>query len=83
LIPGVVDDLRMRIRNTQLPDRALGQAVAQGTGRDWPEGMPRYWAEEFDWQARERELNRFVHYRAEIGGAGVPRPGKPSRGRVW
>lgn len=28
----------------------------------------RYWADEFDWRAQERELNRFAHHRAEIDG---------------
>jgi len=29
------------------------------------------WAEDFDWRAQERKLNRFAHYRAQIDGIGV------------
>jgi pimeloyl-ACP methyl ester carboxylesterase len=67
----VLDDLRARIRATRLPEAAPGQPWAQGTDRDWLEGLLGYWAEGFDWRAAERELNRFAHYRARIGDAVV------------
>ncbi len=60
----VIDDLRARIRRTRLPEAAPGEPWAQGTDRDWLEGLLGYWAEAFDWRAAERELNRFAHYRA-------------------
>jgi pimeloyl-ACP methyl ester carboxylesterase len=48
-------------------------------GIGWDQGAERaylgrtldYWAEGFDWRAREAELNSFAHFRAEIDGAGV------------
>jgi hypothetical protein len=67
----VLDDLRARIRATQLPEAAPGQPWAQGTARDWLEGLLAYWAGGFDWRAAEQELNRFAHYRARIAGAVV------------
>jgi pimeloyl-ACP methyl ester carboxylesterase len=67
----VLDDLRARIRRTRLPGAAPGEPWAQGTDRDWLDGLLRYWAGAFDWRAAERELNRFAHYRARIGGAVV------------
>jgi pimeloyl-ACP methyl ester carboxylesterase len=67
----VLDDLRARIRATRLPEAAPGKPWAQGTDRDWLEGLLAYWAGEFDWQAAEQELNRFAHYRARIGDATV------------
>ena len=67
----VIDELRARIRRARLPEAAPGEPWAQGTDRDWLEGLLRYWADAFDWPAAERELNRFAHYRARIGDAVV------------
>src|SRR5215813_5857946 len=67
----VIDDLRARIRSTRLPEAAPGEPWAQGTDRDWLQELLGYWADAFDWRAAERELNRFAHYRAWIGGAVV------------
>ena len=67
--PAVIEDLRARVRHTRLPEAAPGERWAQGTDRDWLSGLLEYWAEGFDWQAAERELNAFSHYRAPIGGA--------------
>jgi pimeloyl-ACP methyl ester carboxylesterase len=67
----VIEDLRARIRSSRLPERAPGKPWAQGTDRDWLEGLLGYWADGFDWQAAERELNGFAHYRAQVGGTTV------------
>jgi pimeloyl-ACP methyl ester carboxylesterase len=67
----VIDDLRARLRNTRLPEAAPGGPWAQGTDRDWLQRLLGYWASGFDWPAAERELNRFAHYRARVGGADV------------
>jgi pimeloyl-ACP methyl ester carboxylesterase len=67
----VIEDMRARLRSTRLPERAPGEPWAEGTDRDWLEGLLGYWADGFDWQAAERELNGFAHYRAQVGGATV------------
>jgi Epoxide hydrolase N terminus len=67
----VIDDLRARIRHTRLPEAAPGEPWAQGTDRDWLDGLLGYWADGFDWQAAQRQLNGFAHYRARIGEAVV------------
>jgi len=67
----VIDDLRARIRRTRLPEPAPGEPWAQGTDREWLEGLLGYWADGFDWRAAERHLNGFAHYRALIGDAQV------------
>ncbi len=76
----VVEDLRARIRNTRLPDRAPGRPWEQGTDRRYLQSLLGYWAEVFDWPAQERELNRFAHYRAEIDGADVHYVHEQARG---
>jgi pimeloyl-ACP methyl ester carboxylesterase len=67
----MIDDLRARIRRTRLPEAAPGEPWAPGTDRAWLEELLGYWADGFDWRAAERELNRFAHYRARIGGTAV------------
>src|SRR5262245_7911532 len=81
----VLSDLRERIRNTRWPDQAPGPAWEQGTDLEYLRRVLAYWADEFDWRARERELNaanqfragldgvhiHFVHERAR-GGHGIP-----------
>jgi pimeloyl-ACP methyl ester carboxylesterase len=67
----VLDDLRQRIRRTRWPDQLPGVGWEQGTELGYVRELLTYWAEEFDWRAQERELNRLTHCRAEIDGLGI------------
>jgi pimeloyl-ACP methyl ester carboxylesterase len=67
----VLADLRARIRNTRWPDPAPGPAWSQGTDLAYLRDLLAYWADGFDWRARERELNAFAHFRAELDGVRV------------
>jgi pimeloyl-ACP methyl ester carboxylesterase len=67
----VLDDLRARIRSTRLPDQVPGVGWDQGVELDYLRRTLEYWADGFDWRARERELNSFAHFRAEVDGAPV------------
>jgi epoxide hydrolase len=59
-----LDDLRERLRRSRLFDSDLG----------WSAGVPTralrelvdYWAEEFDWRAVERRLNRMPQFEADV-----------------
>ena len=81
----VLADLRSRIRHTRWPDPAPGPAWEQGADLEYLRQILAFWAEEFDWQAQERELNSFHHFRAEIDGVRIhfvherarEGPGKP------
>jgi pimeloyl-ACP methyl ester carboxylesterase len=64
----VFDDLRARLARTRWPDPAPGEAWAQGTDIAYLRELLAYWADRFDWRARERELNAFEHFRAEVDG---------------
>ena len=81
----VLADLRTRIRNTRWPPAAPGAAWEQGADLAYLKELLHDWSDRFDWRARERELNRFHHFRAEIdsvsihfvherasGGRGIP-----------
>lgn len=60
-----IADLRERLRATRWPG---GVSDSGGVPLSQMREVVRYWLEEFDWQARERDLNRFSHFRAELGG---------------
>jgi pimeloyl-ACP methyl ester carboxylesterase len=66
-----LDDLRERIRRTRWPDELPGAGWDHGTDLAYLRDLLGYWAEGFDWRARERELNRLSHFRAELGGLGI------------
>jgi pimeloyl-ACP methyl ester carboxylesterase len=67
----VLTDLRARIRATRWPDPAPGGPWGQGTDLEYLRDLLAYWAEQFDWRARERELNRFDHFRVELDGVRI------------
>jgi pimeloyl-ACP methyl ester carboxylesterase len=43
----------------------------QGTELGYLRGLLGYWADGFDWRARERDLNRYPHFRVELDGIRV------------
>ncbi len=67
----VLDDLRSRLHNTRWPE---AEPVA-----DWTQGAPlayvqevcRYWADDYDWRAREAALNRFEQFMTTIDGLDI------------
>jgi pimeloyl-ACP methyl ester carboxylesterase len=67
----VLDDLRARIRATRWPDPAPGEAWGQGTDLAYLTGLLDYWADGFDWRAREAELNELDHLRADLDGTPI------------
>lgn len=66
-----LSDLRDRVRRTRWPDQVDASGWTYGVDRGYLRELLTSWAEEFDWRARERGLNRFAHYRAEINGLKV------------
>jgi pimeloyl-ACP methyl ester carboxylesterase len=68
---GELADLQRRLRATRWPDQ---EPVA-----DWSQGLPlayarelcRYWAEDYDWRAREARLNRFDQFKTTIDGVEI------------
>ena len=67
----VLDDVRSRIRATRWPDAIPGVGWDHGTDPDFLRRALEYWAEEFDWRAREDELNRHAHFRADVDGTRI------------
>ena len=53
---------------TRWPDPAPGEPWSQGTDLDYLRDLLAYWADGFDWRARERQLNRYDHRIADVDG---------------
>ncbi|ASO18724.1 pimeloyl-ACP methyl ester carboxylesterase [Actinoalloteichus hoggarensis] len=66
-----LDDLRQRLRRTRWPSNSPGPAWSQGTDADYLRGLVGYWADGFDWRARERELNRLDHFQVDLDGVPI------------
>jgi pimeloyl-ACP methyl ester carboxylesterase len=66
-----LDDLRERITRTRWPQPAPGAPWSQGVELDYLRDLLAYWADGFDWRARECELNRYQHRVAEVDGVQI------------
>lgn len=67
----VLEDLRARLRITRWPEAELVDDWSQGVPRQWLQEVCAYWAETYDWRAREAALNRFDQFVTELDGLDV------------
>jgi pimeloyl-ACP methyl ester carboxylesterase len=67
----VIMDLANRLRKTRWPDQSPAAAWEQGTDLAFLRELCAYWADQFDWRAQERELNRWEHFNADIDGVRI------------
>ena len=67
----VLADLKSRLRNTRWPEAELVADWSQGAPLNWIQDICRYWAETYDWRAREKALNRFAQFKTEIDGLDI------------
>lgn len=67
----VLDDLRRRLHATRWPDAELVDDWSQGIRLAYVRELCRYWADEYDWRAREAALNRFDQFVTEIDGVDI------------
>jgi microsomal epoxide hydrolase len=66
-----LDDLRARLRNTRFPAQLPDAGWDYGTELGYLRELVTYWAEQYDWPARQARMNAFDHFRTEIDGTGV------------
>jgi pimeloyl-ACP methyl ester carboxylesterase len=66
-----IDDLRDRLRRTRWPEAATVDDWSQGVPLPYLQGLCRYWADGYDWRAREAKLNALPQFRTEIDGLGI------------
>ena len=61
-------DLRERLGRTRWPEAECVDDWSQGIPLAYTRELTDYWANEYDWRAREAALNRFDHFTTEIDG---------------
>jgi microsomal epoxide hydrolase len=66
-----LDDLRRRIAAARWPDQIPGSSWVYGADVDTIKDLATYWADGYDWRARERELNRYPQFTTTIDGQRV------------
>ncbi len=64
-------DLRRRLNATRWPDAELVNDWSQGAPLAWIQDICRYWADGYDWRAREALLNRFDQFITPIDGIDI------------
>lgn len=67
----VLEDLDRRLDATIWPQTLPDAGWDYGTDVDALRALVDHWRHRFDWRAREAELNRFPHFRVELGEAMV------------
>jgi pimeloyl-ACP methyl ester carboxylesterase len=70
-VPAVLEDLRTRLRATRWPDAPEDAGWSAGTDLGYLRELVAYWADGFDWPAREAELNAISRFRVPLGGLGI------------
>ncbi|TDJ25839.1 MAG: epoxide hydrolase [Gammaproteobacteria bacterium] len=66
-----LDDLKRRLNNARWPDKETPDDWTQGIPLAYTQEICRYWANEYDWPAREALLNAFAQFRTDVDGLGI------------
>jgi pimeloyl-ACP methyl ester carboxylesterase len=67
----VLDDLRSRLARTRWPEAECVDDWSQGMPLAYTRELAAYWANGYDWRAREAALNRFDQFITEIDGLDI------------
>ncbi len=67
----VLDDLRQRLQHTRWPEQELVSDWSQGAPLAWIQSMCAYWADGYNWRARETALNRFEQFTTALDGLDI------------
>jgi pimeloyl-ACP methyl ester carboxylesterase len=67
----ILADLKSRLARTRWPEKELVDDWSQGAPLGWIQDICGYWAEGYDWRAREAALNRFEQFKTEIDGLDI------------
>ncbi len=63
-----LDALRERLRAARWPAQINDADWSYGTERDYLRSLCDYWADGYDWRAREKAINRFDHCISDVDG---------------
>ncbi len=64
-------DLRQRLARARWPERECVDDWSQGIPLEYTRELAAYWADKYDWRAREAALNRFDQFTTEIDGLDI------------
>jgi epoxide hydrolase len=67
----VLDDLQARLAHTRWPEAECVDDWSQGMPLAYTRELATYWADSYDWRAREAALNRFDQFTTEIDGLDI------------
>ena len=67
----VLDDLQTRLARTRWPEAECVDDWSQGIPLAYTRELAAYWADSYDWRAREAALNRFDQFTTEIDGLDI------------
>ncbi|WP_339314188.1 epoxide hydrolase family protein [Paenibacillus sp. FSL M7-0896] len=67
----VLEDLRYRLEHVRWPGMFEEAAWDRGTDQAYLKSLIAYWRDQFDWRAREAELNKLAHYRCKVEGLDI------------
>ncbi|MXY05355.1 MAG: epoxide hydrolase, partial [Gammaproteobacteria bacterium] len=61
-----IDNLKSRLAQTRWPDAETPDDWSQGVPLAYAQEFCRYWAESYDWSARQALMNRFAQFKTTI-----------------
>ncbi|WP_340023501.1 epoxide hydrolase family protein [Paenibacillus sp. FSL K6-1096] len=67
----VLEDLKYRLEHVRWPDMFEEAGWDRGTDQAYLRSLVAYWRDQFDWRAREAELNKLAHYRCKVDGLDI------------
>jgi pimeloyl-ACP methyl ester carboxylesterase len=68
---GELADLNDRLHRTRWPEAETVDDWSQGMPLAYAQDLCRYWADEYDWRARQARINGFPQFRTDIDGLGI------------
>lgn len=66
-----LNDLKSRLSRTRWPDRETPDDWSQGIPLGYMQEVCEYWANDYDWRAREARLNQYDHFKTQLDGLGI------------
>lgn len=66
-----LEDLKRRLRTTRWPNREVVKDWSQGLPLAYAQEVAAYWADRYDWRAREARINEFPQFRLPLQGLGI------------
>jgi pimeloyl-ACP methyl ester carboxylesterase len=66
-----LDDLHDRLRRTRWPEAETVEDWSQGIPLAYVQDLCGYWLDEYDWRAREKQLNVFPQFTTELDGLNI------------